>query len=179
MKRFLTDVSRAVRPEGLGGMWSWLIAGALTFGVAPGSVQAQDAQYGGQGYGGSGHGQSGTGQQPSIAAATLFGLPAHNGRVQWPLGLRLLPRTDETKAVREQLELVLYFVASQAAEGRVNRTFIDFGLQAVLDLRQLLKSREVTMPAFTYAEAVRFLDHTERGLTQLRMMETSTGGSSP
>ena len=56
---------------------------------------------------------------PPLAAVTLFGLPAENGRMQWPLGLRILP-TDETKPLREQLELVLYFVATQAAEGKVN-----------------------------------------------------------
>ena len=107
MTRFLTDASRAVGSDGLGGLWKWLIAGAVTFGIAPVSVQAQDSM---------GDGRSGTGQTAPIAAATLFGLPAENGRVQWPLGLRILPPGNETKALRDQLELVLYFVATQAAE---------------------------------------------------------------
>jgi hypothetical protein len=98
--------------------------------------------------------------------------------VQWPLGLRILQPADETKASREQLELVLYFVATQAAEGRVNRTFVDFGLQAVRDLRQLLQ-REGAMPAFTYTEAMRFLDRAERGLTKVKMIETGPGGAHP
>ena len=138
-------------------------------GIALVSVHAQDITE---------YGQPGTGQTAPIAAATLFGLPAENGRVQWPLGLRILP-TDETKALREQLELVLYVVATQAAEGKVNLVFIDFGLQAVRDLRQLLRPRESTMHAVTYAEAVRFLDRAERGLTKMRMIETSLGGASP
>jgi len=114
-----------------------------------------------------------------LAPATLFGLPAENGRVQWPLGLRILQPADETKALREQLELVLYFVATQAAEGKVNRVFIDFGLQAVRDLRQLLKPREGFMHDFTYTEAMQFLDRAERGLTKIKKMETGPGGASP
>jgi hypothetical protein len=169
MRRFLTGASRAVGPDGPGGTWQWLIAGALTFGIAPVAVQAQDP---------TGYGQTGTDQPAPIAAPTLFGLPAENGRVQWPLGLRILP-TDEAKPLREQLELVLYFVATQAAEGRVNRAFIDFGLEAVRDLRQLLKTRESTMSALRYTEAMRFLDRAERGFNKLRMIETGPGGAYP
>jgi hypothetical protein len=98
--------------------------------------------------------------------------------LQWPLGLRILP-TDETKTLREQLELVLYFVATQAAEGTVNRVFIVFGLDAVRDLRRLLRQRESTMHAITYAKAMRFLDRAERGLTKIKMIETSPGGAYP
>src|SRR5439155_26258163 len=111
------------------------------------------------GYGGTGSGQQpGTGQTGRLAPATLFGLPAENGRVQWPLGLRILPPANETKVLREQLEVVLYFVATQAAEGKVNRVFIDSGLQAVRELRQLLRAREVTLAAFTYTESMLFLE---------------------
>jgi hypothetical protein len=111
-----------------------------------------------------------------MAAATLFGLPAENGHVLWPLGLRILP-THETKPLREQLEVVLYFVATQAAEGKVNHLFIDFGLQAVRDLRQLLKTQESTMHTVTYTEAMRFLDRAERGLTKIKMMDASPGAA--
>ena len=159
MKRLLTGASRAVGPDGSGSRWTWLIAGAFTFGMAPASVQAQD-------------------RTAPLAAATLFGLPTENGRIQWPLGLRILP-TSETKPLREQLELVLYVVATQAAEGKVNRVFIEFGLQAVRDLRQLLRPRESTMHAVTYVEAMRFLDRAERGLTQIKRIETSPGGAYP
>jgi hypothetical protein len=167
MKRFLIGANRAVGPNGLVSMWKGLIAGALTIGIAPLSVQAQDL---------TGYGQSGTGQSAPIAAAALFGLPAENGRVEWPLGLRILP-TDESKALREQLELVLYFVATQAAEGKVNRVFIDFGLEAVRDLRRLLRPRESTMHAVTYTEAMRFLDRAEYGLTKLKKIGTGLGGA--
>jgi hypothetical protein len=141
----------------------------LTFGIAPASAQAQEL---------TGYEQPGTGQTPRIAAATLFGLPAEQGRLQWPLGLRILP-TDEAKPLCEQLELVLYFVATQAAEGKVNRVFIDFGLEAVRDLRRLLRPRQSRMHAVTYTEAMRFLDRAERGLTRIKMLETRADGASP
>jgi hypothetical protein len=122
------------------------------------------------------YGQSGTGQTAPIAAATLFGLPAEKGRVQWPLGLRILP-SEESKPLREQLELVLYYVATQAAQGKVNHVFIEFGLQAVRDLRKLLRPYEATMHAVTYAEAMRFLARAERGLTTIKRMDTSPTGA--
>jgi hypothetical protein len=200
MKRYLAGAGQAAGPKGFGGMWKWLSTAALIFGIAPVSVQAQDLYgnayalgsspmssgtggavvgYGGQGYEGVGHGQLGTGQTAPIAPATLFGLPSENGRVVWPLGLRILPPADETKALREQLELVLYFVATQAAEGQVNRTFINFGLQAVRDFRQLLRPRERAMATFTYTEAMRFLDRAERGLIKIRKIGTGPGGTYP
>jgi hypothetical protein len=172
MKRFLTGASRAAGPDSLGGVWNWLLAGAVAFGVAPASAQAQDraprvapAQA--------------QDTKARLAPATLFGLPAENGRVRWPFGLEGLTPSAEAKALRDQLELVLYFVATQAAEGKVNHVFIDFGLQDVRDLRQLLRREEGAMHAGTYAEATRFLDRAERGLSRIKMMETDPAGAYP
>ena len=140
--------------------------GAGTSGAAAGS--------GGRGYGG---GQPGGSQTAPFAAATLFGLPAENGRVRWPVGLRSLPPANETRALRQQLELVLYVVATQAAEGQANRVFTDFGLQAVRDLRQLLRRDGGDLSDRRYREAVRFLDRAERGFTRINRMATSPGGA--
>jgi hypothetical protein len=160
MKRFLAGTGRALGPDGLGGVWKWLIAGALTFGIAPTAVQAQDTR-------------------GRFSSATLFGLPVEDGRVRWPFGLLILPPARKTKALRDQLELALYFVATQASEGKVNRVFIDFGLDAVHDLRQLLRADEEHMPAGTYREAMRFLDRAGRGLTKIKRAETSPGDAPP
>src|SRR5262245_21623211 len=131
------------------------------------------AGYGGQGYGGTGYGQSAGGQAASIAASTLFGVPAQAGQLQWPLGLLTLPPAAETKALRQQLDLVLPFVATQAAAGQVNRAFIDEGLEAVRAFRQLLRPCEGAMADVTYTDAMRFLDRAERGLMKMKMIETS------
>ena len=70
-------------------------------------------------------------------------------------------------------------VATQAAAGQANRVFIDEGLHAVRDLRQLLKPREGAMADVTYADAMRFLNRAERGLSKIKSIETSHGGASP
>jgi hypothetical protein len=170
MTRFLTGASRAVGPDGLGGLWKWLIAGALAFAAAPVSAPAQDRAP---------RGAPAPDSTPRLAAATLFGLPAENGRVRWPFGLESLSPPDETKALRDQLELVLYFVATQAAESRVNRVFIDFGLQDVRDLRQLLRRSEGAMHPNTYAEATRFQDRAKRGFTRIKTMEPGPARAYP
>src|SRR5437588_12287455 len=107
---------------------SYMNGNSYSQGSSTGSgTSGSSAGYGGQGYGGTGYGQAGTEQTAAIAPATLFGLPAENGHVQWPLGLRILAPANETKALRAQLELVLSFVATQAAAGQANRVFIDEG----------------------------------------------------
>jgi len=114
-----------------------------------------------------------------LAAATLFGLPARDGRVQWPLGLRILAPANEAQVLRDQLEVDLYFVATQDDEGKVNQVFIAIGLQTTRDLRQLLRRRHESMAAATYTDAMRFLDRAERGLTQMNAIATSSDGAHP
>jgi hypothetical protein len=110
----------------------------------------------------------------------LFGLPAKKGHIQWPLGLRIVSPASEAKALRDQLELVLYIVASQAAEGQVNQVFIDLGIEAVHDLRQTLQGARkeydcLSLHGDPYGEAMRFLDRAERGLTRMKGTESSPG----
>jgi hypothetical protein len=73
----------------------------------------------------------------------------------------------------------LYVVATQAAEGKVNGLCSDFGLEAVRDLRQLLRPHKSALHDVTYTEAMRFLDRAERGLTRVRMIQTGSGGAHP
>ena len=99
MTRFLTGASPAAGPDGLGGMWQWLLAGALAFGVSPPSAQAQ---YRAPRSGVAPATSQSQDRAPRLAAATLFGLPAENGRVRWPFGLESLTPSDETQALRDQ-----------------------------------------------------------------------------
>jgi len=158
---------------------SYMNANAYSQGSSPSGSGSSDASaaYAGQGYRSTGYGQGGTDQTTAIAPAILFGLPAENGHVEWPLGLRILAPANETKALRAQLELVLSFVAAQAAAGQVNLVLTHEGLQAVRDLRQLLKPREGTMADATYTDALRFLNRAERALTTVKRMETTHGGA--
>src|SRR5262249_42558220 len=150
-----------------------------SYGSASSMSYDASAAYGGQGYGGAGYGPSVTGQGAGVAAATLFGLPAAAGQLQWPLGLRTLAPANQTKALRQQLDLVLSFVATQAAAGQINRAFIDEGLQAVREFRQLLRPCEGAMADVTYTDAMRFLDRAERGLTKIKNIDSSAAGASP
>ncbi len=187
MRPLLAGASRAAGPGGSCHAWKWLIAGALAFAVAPVPARAQGtaasaapAQY-----------QDSTPrlETPRLAGAALFGVPTKDGRVQWPFGLESLTPSDEAKALRDQLELVLDVVAEQAAEGKVNPVVIDFGLDAVRDLRQLLSQEKGSMHPKTYAEAARLLDRAARGLTRMKpaepapakmkTVETRPGGARP
>src|SRR5262249_34412249 len=58
---------------------------------------------------------------------TVLGVPVERGRVQWPLGLRVLPPAKETKALRDQLDIVLPTVANQAVAGQTNTTLVREG----------------------------------------------------
>ena len=153
---------------GAGRVWNWLIVGALAFAVAPAPARAQ-----GTAPGAPPRDQNNAPRQemPRLAGAALFGLPTKDGRVRWPFGLESLTPSDESQALRDQLELVLDVVAREAAEGKVNGVLIDFGVGSVRDLRQMMKQGQGTMHPKTYAEASRFLDRAERGLTRLKGAE--------
>jgi len=171
MKPLLAGASRATGPCGSGRVWKWLIAGALVCAAAPAPARAQ---YTGQPAApAQGQDSAARLETPRLAGAALFGLPTKDGRVQWPFGLESLTPSEESKALRNQLELVLDIVAAQAAEGQTNRVLIGFGLGSVRDLRQLLKESAGGMHPKTYAEASRFLDRAERGLTRLKAADTA------
>jgi hypothetical protein len=157
MNRLLHRTNPTLGPDGFAKAWKWSVVGILILGIA--SVSTVQAQEG------------------SAAAATLFGLPADHGRVKWPLGLQVLRPSGEATALREQFELVLYYVANEAANGKVNPVLNDIGLETVRKLRQLVKSRKETMRAAAYAEATRFLDRAEGSLTEIAKLGTNPEGA--
>jgi hypothetical protein len=134
------------------------------YGQDPGDQYEGPGGEGGYGKGGS----TGGGDSPSPAASSAgssravevilkaSGVPNRNGRVDWPLGLRLL-RVDEQ---RQQLEAQLHLAAEQVTGGGVNPQLLDEIRASVEDLRQLLladKEQRFSMPLATYEEAERFL----------------------
>jgi hypothetical protein len=85
------------------------------------------------------------------------GVPNRNGRVVWPLGLRLL----RAKSQRQQLEAQLQLTAEQVTGGGANPKLLDEIRHSVEALRRLLledRERRVSMPPALYREAERFLD---------------------
>src|SRR5262249_59924883 len=84
------------------------------------------------------------------------GVPNENGRVTWPLGLRLLPVHLQT----EQLEAQLQLAVEQVTAGGANSLLLDEIRRNVEALRQLLladKAWRFSMPLAVYEDAERFL----------------------
>jgi hypothetical protein len=89
------------------------------------------------------------------------GVPNQNGRLAWPLGLRLL-RTD---AQRHQVEAQLQLAAEQITAGGVNPQLLDEIRLNVMALRQLVlsdKEQRFSLPQAMYEDAERFLQKLQR-----------------
>jgi hypothetical protein len=138
---------------------------------------------GGGGYGGGGGGYGSSGQAsnayaypapaspayPAPSASTssmdIFGLPTQAGRLNWPLGLRVLPPATKTAALRRQIESVLLLDQGQVSGGAV-----DVATLATDQLRKLLRQQRDrgVLAGQTIDDAADFLDRLELSLTALR-----------
>jgi hypothetical protein len=96
----------------------------------------------------------------------LMGVPSENGKLTWPLGLRILAPAPQAKILREQIEGLVRSLAFQAAGGQVQSSTIDAAIQAASDLRGLLRRREgsAAIAEHTYRDAERFLKQLEVGI---------------
>ena len=126
-----------------------------------GTARAQ-YQGGGRGDSASAGASSGGGSARALEVIlTASGVPNQNGRVAWPLGLRLL-RADSP---RQQLEAQLQLAVEQVTAGGVNTQLLDEIRLNVEDLRQLLladKASRFSMPLAVYEDAERFLRKLKR-----------------
>ena len=161
-----------------------------------GYVGGMSMAYGSGGYGGYGgstrssNGASSASGNPyqsekSMAGATLaslqsakiessnvldaMGLPNAGGRLDWPLGLRILPPGEKTVVLRNQIDALLGMAAIQSAQGPVNPKLLHEASKAVNELHSLLRDKRMAFEAsFTYNEADRFLDKLAHGLKLLQ-----------
>jgi plastocyanin len=95
---------------------------------------------------------------------TATGVPNDNGRLRWPLGLRVLaaPQADE---LRDQLDALFQESAIQAASGPVNATLAQETQRAVKRFRGLVlkdKAERFGLALAVYDESERFLTRLER-----------------
>jgi hypothetical protein len=107
---------------------------------------------------------------------TASGVPNRNGKVAWPLGLRLLRGAD---SLRRQLEAQLELAAEQVTAGGANPLLLDEIGSTVEELRQLLladKERRFSMTRFEYEESERFLQELKRA-PKLLAGSAPAGGS--
>jgi hypothetical protein len=108
--------------------------------------------------------QSSPEESSLVSLLTANGVPNDNGRLRWPLGLRILaaPETDE---LRERIDALFREAASQAAGGSVSQPLIEKMGQAVGKFRRLLlkdKTERLGMPLSVYNESERFLNQLDR-----------------
>src|SRR5262249_51544376 len=79
-------------------------------------------------------------QSAKIETNTLdaLGVPTRDGKLNWPLGLRILPPGEEVEPLRRQIDALVKKAAEYSAEGRPDPRLIEEARQAVDELRGLL-----------------------------------------
>lgn len=140
---------------------------------------------GGGGYGGGSYAVSMSGQQnaPSYPAQmraeekpaesanvlTAFGLPNKEGRLVWPLGLRVLAPAPATNRMREQIDTLAAVILGQKnAYGQVDSSLVQELDRAVNDLRQQITARPTDMSQVTYNDSVLFLQKLQDAVKAMR-----------
>jgi hypothetical protein len=107
-------------------------------------------------------------EKGNTPALDALGLPSADGRLDWPLAFRMLPRTSDASVWQQQVDSLLPAAVAQASEGRVNpQTVAEIG-RSLDRLAAVLHSRAGSMPTNTYAEAERFLRQVGESLKLLR-----------
>jgi hypothetical protein len=110
-----------------------------------------------------------TAQMETSHVLDTLGVPTKDGKVTWPLGLRILPPDEETKTLRLQIDALVQRAAERAAEGRPDSRALEEVRRAVDELRGLLHKKKDAFPApYTYTEADRFLTRLVDGLKTLQ-----------
>jgi len=111
----------------------------------------------------SGNGSLGMGGGQNGKSGNLNGL----GKLDWPLGLRILPPNSETKGLRQEVDTLYQVALLQASRGQVQPRLVGRAKQDIEELRRMLDKKAPDMPVsdFTITEARRFLRRT-KGLLQ-------------
>jgi hypothetical protein len=98
-----------------------------------------------------------------------LGVPNEDGKLSWPLGLRILPPQAESRPLRQQIDALLGLAASQALSGQANPRIVASAGRAVDQLHQLLRSKRELIPsAHSYEEADSFLKKLAKGMKVLQ-----------
>jgi hypothetical protein len=97
-----------------------------------------------------------------------LGLLKDRGRLDWPIGLRILPPADESRDLRTQVDSLIQEALVQAANGTVDAGVLQELDRDVNSLQRMLVSRVEVMPMGTYITAKRFLSDLEDAVKLLR-----------
>jgi hypothetical protein len=134
--------------------------------------------YGGMGmnsYGGGGNG-SGYSMQPppppprsmqSYAPLQQGGVSAPSGELlNWPVGLRVIGPSQETQALRQEIDYEVRLTLEQAARGPVDTNLLAQTHRAVGQMRRLLEDSEWKLSRGIVLDARQFLDRLAEALNQ-------------
>jgi len=94
-------------------------------------------------------------KQENIPLAVL-GVPTEDGKVKWPLALRLLP-PEQREETLNKLEAELKVIAAQVVSGNASPAVVKLAKQNVAKLNEQLRARRINMAEGTFHEADTFL----------------------
>ena len=93
-----------------------------------------------------------------------FGIPSEDGKVLWPLALRLMA-PEQKRTLLDDLDSLLQAATTQAAAGnKANPVIVKEALRSVDTLQQWLRKNRDTMAEGTYNEGTAFLRKLDRTL---------------
>jgi hypothetical protein len=117
--------------------------------------------------------------EESLPIFDLLGLPNTGGRLDWALGLKVLPPALETQALRQQIEAELLAAGYQALGGSLNREVLQKIHDQVERLRKLLNENETKFAQTTAVQARQFLDKLEAAPKTLEQLSSAYAASQP
>jgi hypothetical protein len=97
------------------------------------------------------------------------GVPAKNGHLKWPLGLRILAPAPQAAMLRRQIDGILQLDTTQSG-GQLSAKDVRSATEATEQLRALLRknSGRVAMAEATYRDATQFLDQLDLVLLSMK-----------
>jgi hypothetical protein len=100
-------------------------------------------------------------------ALTAAGVPNHQGRLVWPLGLRILPPAPQTRELRDQLDAQLKMLMAMSLSGQDDSHTVRAARQAVDKLYGLLKDQRYVLATATYEDASHFIKNLQKALASV------------
>jgi len=107
-------------------------------------------------------------KDPAGKLLSALGVPNDDGKLTWPLGLRVLLPQSKCEEYQDRIETLLQTAAEQQQNGRVNANLLDEAAGAVEGLQGMLKTRQSNMMPETYGAAEQYLGKLRHAIKMLR-----------
>jgi len=107
-------------------------------------------------------------RDPAGKLLSALGVPNDDGKLTWPLGLRVLLPQAKCEEYQDRIETLLQAAAEQQQNGRVNANLLDEASGAVEGLAGMLRTRQANMVPETYNAADQYLGKLRHAIKMLR-----------